>query len=80
MYRHRHHLPIYYLLGKLVQIFMMLLYGFFILGLLLVIGVGAETARGFIVTGLPWFLRIGLTLGCGIAALSLLEGLSQGSR
>ena len=76
MRRTHHHPRLYYLMGKLLQGFFILLYGFFIICLLLVIAVGAETALAFLTTVAPWMLKLGLTFGCAIAILSLYEALS----
>jgi len=71
---HRH-LRLYYLLGKLLQGFLILLYSFFIVCLLLVIAAGVETAWVFLAAVGPWMLRLGLTFGCGVAILALFEAL-----
>lgn len=76
MRKPHHHLRLYYLLGKLLQGFLILLYGFFIVCLLLVIAVGMETAWAFLAAVGPWIFRLGLTFGCGVAMLSLFEALS----
>lgn len=76
MRKPHHHLRLYYLLGKLLQGFLILLYGFFIVCLLLVIAVGLETAWTFLTVVGPWLFRLGLTFGCGVAMLSLFEALS----
>lgn len=71
-----HHPRLYYLLGKLLQGFFILLYGFFIVCLLLVIAVGVETAGVFLTAVGPWLFKLGLTFGCGVAILALFEALS----
>lgn len=76
MRKSHHHLRLYYLLGKLLQGFLVLLYSFFIVCLLLVIAVGAETAWMFLAAVGPWMLKLGLTFGCGVAILALFEALS----
>ena len=76
MRKPHHHLRLYYLLGKLLQGFLILLFGFFIVCLLLVIAVGMETAWAFLAAVGPWIFRLGLTFGCGVAMLSLFEALS----
>lgn len=75
MRKTHHHPRLYYLMGKLLQGFFILLYGFFIVCLLLVIAVGAETALAFLTTHAPWIAKLGLTFGCAIAILSLYEAL-----
>lgn len=75
MRRSHHHPRLYYLMGKLLQGFLVLLYGFFIICLLLVIAVGAETALAFLMAIGPWMFKLGLTFGCAIAILSLYEAL-----
>ncbi|MBE9066443.1 hypothetical protein IQ260_07240 [Leptolyngbya cf. ectocarpi LEGE 11479] len=75
MRRTHHHPRLYYLMGKLLQGFFILLYGFFIICLLLVIAVGAEAALAFLTTHAPWIFKLGLTFGCAIAILSLYEAL-----
>lgn len=76
MRKPHHHLRLYYLLGKLLQGFLILLYGFLIVCLLLVIAAGLETAWTFLAAVGPWIFRLGLTFGCGVAMLSLFEALS----
>lgn len=76
MRRTHHHSRLYYLLGKLLRGFFILLYGFLIFCLLLIIALGVESAWVFLTTLGPWIFKLGLTLGCGIAILSLLEALS----
>ncbi|MEM9265862.1 MAG: hypothetical protein AAGA46_10100 [Cyanobacteria bacterium P01_F01_bin.13] len=76
MRKSHHHRYLYYLLGKLLQGFLIVTYVFFVVCLLLVIGFGMDTVRGVLVTGLPWLLKVGLTLGCGVGILSLIEALS----
>ncbi|MEM1242227.1 MAG: hypothetical protein AAGI45_20550 [Cyanobacteria bacterium P01_H01_bin.26] len=63
-------------MGRLLQGFFILLYGFLITCLLLVIAVDVETALAFLTAIAPWLLRLGLTFGCAIAILSLYEALS----
>ena len=75
MRRSHHHPRLYYLMGRLLQGFFILLYGFFIVSLLLVIAVGAEPALAFLLTITPWMVRLGLTFGCAIAILSIYEAL-----
>ena len=66
---------LYYLLGKLLRAFFILLYSFLIICLLLVIALGVEPAWVFLTTLGPWIFKLGLILGCGMAILSLFEGL-----
>ncbi|MEA5467060.1 hypothetical protein [Leptothoe sp. PORK10 BA2] len=76
MRKSHHHLRLYYLLGKLLQGFLILLYSFLIVCLLLVIAVNMETAEVFLFAIGPWILKLGFTFGCGVAILSLFEALS----
>ena len=69
-------LSFYYLLGRLLKGFLILLYGFFVASLLLVIAVGVETTWALLATIGPWLFKLGLTFGCGMAILSLFEFLS----
>lgn len=75
MRKSHHHLRSYYLLGKLLQGFLILSYSFFIAYLLLAIAVDAEAAWVFLTAVGPWILRLGLTFGCSVAILALFEAL-----
>ncbi|MEM6252743.1 MAG: hypothetical protein AAF821_07465 [Cyanobacteria bacterium P01_D01_bin.156] len=75
MRRSHHYSRFYYVLGKLLRGFFILAYGFLILSLLLVIAMGFESAWAFLTTLGPWIFKLGLTLGCGVAILALIESL-----
>ena len=71
-----HHQYWYYLLGKLLQGFLILTYLFFVVCLLLVIATDTGVGQILLAAGLPWLLKLGLTFGCGLGILSLIEALS----
>lgn len=68
-----HRLRLYYLLGKLLRGFFILLYGLLIICLLLVIAIGLEAAWVVLTALGPWILKLGVTLGCSLVILVLFE-------
>lgn len=76
MRKFRHHQYGYYLLGKLLQGLLVLVYVFFTVCLLLTIVVNADIGWMFLMVGGPWVLKLVLTFGCGVGLLSLFEALS----
>ncbi|EKU99297.1 hypothetical protein Lepto7375DRAFT_1323 [Leptolyngbya sp. PCC 7375] len=72
-----HHHPYwYYLLGKLLQGFLLLTYVFFAVCLLLAVFLNVAIGWTVLVMGFPWLLKLALIFGFGIGILSLLEALS----
>ena len=75
MRKFHHHPHWYYLLGKLLQGFLVSTYIFFVSCLLLAIIVDVKTGWLVLTVGFPWLLKLALIFCCGIGILSLFEAL-----
>jgi len=67
------HQAVYYLLGKAIKVYCLLLYSFVVGCILLIPFFGSATAHTVAVFVLPYFLKGAFTLMCGAAMVSLLE-------